>query len=137
MRRIKRMSCYIDAQHAVFMFLVCLLGVIAPSFVSAQGGTSTASVSGRVTDATGGVLPGVAVTVTSLATNQQRTVVTNDQGMYRFAGLTPGKYSVSAELEGFTKFVQTDITLQVGAAADLNVTMRLSNVSESVTVSGQ
>ena len=136
MRRIK-MNCHIDAQHAVFIFLVGLLGVMAPSFVSAQGGTATASVSGRVTDATGGVLPGVAVTVTSLATNQQRTVVTNDQGMYRFAGLTPGKYSVSAELEGFTKFVQTDITLQVGAAADLNVTMRLSNVSESVTVSGQ
>src|SRR4029079_10479313 len=57
--------------------------------------------------------------------------------MYRFAGLTPGKYSISAELEGFTKFVQTDITLQVGAAVDLNVTMRLSTVSESVTVSGQ
>lgn len=103
----------------------------------AQGGTSTASLSGKITDATGATLPGVTVTVTSAATNQQRTVVTNEDGMYRFAGLPPGSYSLTTDLEGFAKFVQSDIRLQVGAAADLNVTMRLSGVNESLTVTGQ
>jgi hypothetical protein len=120
------------------VFVVAALGyALAPVPSLAQGGTSTASVSGKVTDATGGVLPGVIVTVTYLATNQQRTVVTNEEGVYRFAGLLPGKYSIAAELEAFAKFVQSDITVQVGGALDLNVVMHLSSVSESVTVSGQ
>ena len=133
----KHMDYYQRVQRAVFISVVCVLGVLAPSFARAQGGTSTASVAGKVSDATGGVLPGVTVTVTSLATNQQRTVVTNEEGVYRFAGLPPGNYSITAELEGFAKFVQSDIRLQVGAASDLNVTMRLSSVSESLTVTGQ
>jgi hypothetical protein len=103
----------------------------------AQGGTSTASRSGKVTDATGGVLPGVTVTVTSLATNQNRTIVTNEEGVYRFAGLQPGLYAVNADLEGFAKFVQTNVALNVGSAVDLNVAMRVSTMSETVTVSGQ
>src|SRR3954468_2793220 len=99
-RRMDRCS----VQRAVSVALVCAIGVLAPSTAGAQGGTSTASVAGKGSDATGGVLPGVTVTVTSLSTNQQRTVVTNEEGVYRFAGLTPGEYSITAELEGFSKF---------------------------------
>src|SRR5206468_4736312 len=108
-----------------------------PRRVAAQGGTSTASVSGTVSDATCGLMPGVTIVITNQATNQSRTAVTNEQGVYRFAGLPPGKYSMTAELEGFARFAQSDVTLQVGAAVDLNVTMRLSSLSETVTVSGQ
>ena len=110
---------------------------LAPTLTMAQGGTSTASLSGKISDATGATLPGVTVTVTSLATNQQRTVVTNEDGIYRFAGLTPGSYSLTTDLDGFAKFIQSDIRLQVGAAADLNVTMRLAGVNESLTVTGR
>jgi hypothetical protein len=116
---------------------LALAAMLAPQLAAAQGGTSTASVSGKVTDATGGVMPGVSITITSAATNQSRTVVTNEEGVYRFAGLSPGNYAVAAEIEGFAKFRQSDVTLQVGGAFDLNVTMRLSTVTESVTVTGQ
>jgi len=88
---------------ALFGFLA-IVAVLMPQPAAAQGGTSTASVSGKVTDATGGVMPGVSVTITSAATNQSRTVVTNDEGVYRFAGLSPGNYTVAAEIEGFAKF---------------------------------
>ena len=88
------------------------MGVAAPQRVLAQGGTSTASVSGRIGDDTGGGKPGVLVTVTNAGTNQARTNVTDDKGVYRFAGLNPGKYTVSAELEGFAKYVQSDVVLQ-------------------------
>lgn len=121
--------------------IVCLLfGLIA--FVAArpayaQGGTATATLSGKISDGTGGVLPGVTVTIANVATNQSRTVTTNEGGVYRFGGLTPGKYSVSAELQGFAKFLQPDVTLNVGAAADLNMTLRVSNLSETVTVTGE
>jgi hypothetical protein len=124
-------------RHVVLVTLVCAVGILTPTVAMAQGGTSTASLSGKISDATGATLPGVNVTVTSAATNQQRTVVTNEDGIYRFAGLTPGTYSLTSDLDGFAKFVQSDIRLQVGAAADLNVTMRLSGVNESLTVTGQ
>src|SRR5262245_51810699 len=109
------------------------IGLAAPLPALAQGGTSTASVSGRVGDDTGGVMPGVLVTITNAATNQARTIVTDDKGVYRFAGLNPGRYNVIAELEGFAKFVHNDLALQVGGAVDLNITMKLSTLSESLT----
>jgi hypothetical protein len=121
---------------SIVLVFVSLTALLAPR-ASAQGGASTAGVSGKVTDATGGVLPGVTITVTNLATNQQRSVVTNEEGVYRFAGLQPGKYSIASDLEGFARFLQSDITLQVGGASEVNITMRLSSVNESVTVSGQ
>src|SRR4051812_20595756 len=112
-------------------------GLAAPPPALAQGGTSTASVSGRVGDDTGGVMPGVLITIINAGTNQARSNVTDDKGVYRFAGLNPGRYTVTAELEGFAKFVQNDVLLQVGGAVDLNITMKLSSLSESLTVSGQ
>lgn len=117
--------------------LLALAAVLVPRFSAAQGGTSTASLSGKIADATGGVLPGVTVTITSLATNQTRTAVTNAEGVYRFAGLPPGKYSASADLQGFAKFLQPEITLQVGTAVDLNISMRVSSLSETVTVNAE
>ena len=52
------------------------------------------------------MLPGVSVTVTNLATNQARTVVSNEDGLYRFAGLTPGRYSLTAQIDGFATFTR-------------------------------
>ena len=74
--------------------------------------------------------------MTSLGTNQSRTVVSNEEGLYRFAGLQPGSYSLSAELQGFAVFRRQQLTLNVGAAVDQDVTLRISSVEESITVSG-
>ena len=84
----------------------------------AQGGTSTATLSGKVVDDTGGRLPRVTVTVTNAATNQSRTVFSNEEGLYRFAGLPPGAYSLRAEIQGFVPFTRSQLTLNVGAAVD-------------------
>lgn len=113
-----------------------LMVLLSPSRAFAQGGTSTATLSGKVADATGGRLPGVTLTVTHAGTNQSRTVVSNEEGLYRFAGLQPGSYSLKAEIQGFAPFQLTDLTLRVGAAVDQDVTLRISAVQETVTVSG-
>jgi hypothetical protein len=110
--------------------------LIAPSAAFAQGGTSTATLSGKVVDGTGARLPGVTVTITHATTNQSRTVVSNEEGLYRFAGLQPGTYSFRAEVQGFAPFNRSQLTLNVGAAVDRDVTMQISGVQESVTVSG-
>ena len=100
------------------LLLLCVGSLLAPEIANAQGGTTTATLSGRALDGTGGTLPGATVTVVNIATNQSRVVVTNDEGGNRLAGLTPGKYSLTAELQGFATFVQPEITLSVGSAAE-------------------
>ena len=126
-------SCFRCLRVSVTAILALLLTSTA---AVAQGGTSTATLSGKVVDDTGGRLPRVTVTVTNAATNQSRTVFSNEEGLYRFAGLPPGAYSLRAEIQGFVPFTRSQLTLNVGAAVDQDVTMRISAVQESVTVSG-
>ena len=93
----------------------------APAF--AQSTAANGSIEGTVIDASGGVLPGVTVTITNTRTGAERIVVTNDKGLYRAPLLPLGTYRVVAELQGFKKFEQTGITLSVGQAAVINVTL--------------
>ena len=60
-------------------------------------------ITGRVTDSSGAALPGVSLTLTSTAVMGVRTVVTDDQGAYRFGLLPPGTYTVKFELPGFAR----------------------------------
>ncbi len=120
-----------------FGVALAVLVLLAPSTVLAQGATSTATLQGKVFDSTGAVLPGVTVTLVDVGTNQSRIVVSNEQGVYRFAGLTPGRYTVSGELQGFSKFVQPNITLNVGGAVDLDIRLQVSTVAETITVTGE
>ena len=85
-------------RRLVSLLPVMLLGVLGVATTTfAQGGTSTASLAGKIVDDTGARLPGVTVTVTSLGTNQSRTVVSNEEGLYRFAGLQPGNYNFTLD----------------------------------------
>jgi hypothetical protein len=124
---------------AVCITSVTLLAVLflLPQPLFAQGGTVTASLSGRVVDDTGGVLPGTTVTVVNQATNQGRTVVADDEGFYVFSGLPPSRYSLSAELQGFSTMTLTDLVLNVGAAVDQQIVMRVATLAESITVTGE
>jgi hypothetical protein len=104
---------------------------------AAQGGTATATLNGRITDDTGGVLPGVTVTLTQLATNQSRVVVTNEEGRYTFPGLQPGRYSFTAELAGFATATRPELTFNVGSVATIDQVMRVSQLEETITVTGE
>ena len=71
--------------------------------------------SGRVTDESGAVLPGVTVTATHTDTGATRTVVTDANGAYALPNLPTGPYRLEAMLQGFRTYVQTGIVLQVAA----------------------
>ena len=99
---------------------------------------NSASLVGKVVDASGGVMPGVTVTATSPALQvPQMTAVTEPDGTYRIVQLPVGVYTVKFELEGFQSYVQTGITLTVGFAGRVDAAMKVGTLSESVTVSGQ
>jgi len=117
--------------RAVTGVVILVVGLAASS--AAQG---TGDIVGRVADSSGGVLPGVAVTATSLATNISRTTVTSETGDYAFTLLPIGFYEVKAELTGF-KTQTTRVTLSTGDRARVDVRLELGTVSESVTVAGE
>jgi hypothetical protein len=93
-------------------------------------------ITGRVTDASGAVLPGVDLTLTSTAVMGLRSAVTDQQGAYRFGLLPPGTYTLKFGLPGFATVVREGIQLTAGFTSSLNVVMEVAVVAETVTVVG-
>src|SRR5262245_41538251 len=110
---------------------------LAPSTVSGQSAQS-ASLVGKVTDESGGAMPGVTVTVKSPALQvPQLTAVTSSEGDYRLLELPPGAYNLTFELTGFQTTVRTDVHLTTGSAGRVDVVMKIGALTETVQVSGQ
>jgi hypothetical protein len=103
------------------------------SAVFAQG---TGDIVGRVVDASGGVLPGVTVTATNLATNISRATVTTETGDYLFTLLPIAIYEIKTELAGF-RTQTARVTLATGDRARVDARLELGTVSENVTVVGE
>jgi len=115
-----------------------LLIVASASPVFAQGGAgSTGSIQGEVTDESGGVLPGVTVTVSGEAMMGSRTDTTNGQGIYRFAGLPAGTYNLKFELAGFAPSTKDNVRIGIGVTARVPVKMGVKVMSDEVTVTGE
>ncbi|HSF19792.1 MAG TPA: carboxypeptidase regulatory-like domain-containing protein, partial [Vicinamibacteria bacterium] len=97
---------------------------------------TTGGLTGTVKDDTGAVLPGVTVALTGQYVMGTQTSVTNDNGVYRFLNLAPGSYNLVFEFAGFATLNRNGLVVSVGMTTETNVTLSLSNVSESVTVTG-
>ena len=97
----------------------------------AQG---TAELNGRVTDASGAVLPGVTVSATQTDTGFNRTTVTDATGSYVMPNLPVGAYRLEVSLQGFRTYVQTGIVLQVGATPTINAVLGVGSLEETVSV---
>ena len=95
---------------------------------------ATAQISGAVTDASGGVLPGVTVTATQTDTGLTRSVTTDETGSYVLPNLPTGPYRLEAALQGFRTYAQTGIVLRVAATPAINVVLALGNLQETVSV---
>src|SRR4051794_33931088 len=80
--------------------LMTIISMARTSSLFAQS-AGTGALTGTVRDASGGVIPGVTVTLTSADTNQTRSTITGEEGSYRFALLPPGSYGVRFSLPGF------------------------------------
>lgn len=96
------------------------------------------TVTGLVKDASGGVLPGVTVEAKSDALIERtRSVTTDDQGRYSIVELRPGTYSVTFALSGFATLVRDDINLPSNFTATIDADLKVGELAETVTVSGQ
>ncbi|HEV1994911.1 MAG TPA: carboxypeptidase-like regulatory domain-containing protein [Candidatus Acidoferrum sp.] len=93
-----------------------------------------ASISGTITDLTGGALAGVSVTVKNLETGAARIITADEAGRYIASSLEVGLYEVRVEKAGFSPEVRTGITLAVGQQAEVDLTLRVGQVQDTVVV---
>ena len=91
-------------------------------------------VQGVVTDATGAVVSGATLTLTSKATNQSQTATASNEGFYRFSALAPGLYTLTVEQQGFTKRVIDNIKVDAESIKGQDVVLDAGAISETVTV---
>jgi hypothetical protein len=112
--------------------LACLATIAAVGPAAAQD--ARGSISGRVTDASGAVLPGVAVTVANTETNVPTTITTDSQGRYTALYLLPGVYRVSATLDGFRTGVNERVQVRVGDKVQYDLALEPGGVTEEVSV---
>lgn len=101
-------------------------------FVNSQ--STTASISGIITDEQQATVPNATVRVTNTETGFSRTLQTDDEGRYNFVNLPVGAYEVSVEASNFSKYLQTGIRLVVNQNAVVNATLKTGEVQEIVTV---
>src|SRR3990172_512499 len=110
------MSRYVSSFIFFVLLLACPLATLAQQ--------ETATITGEVKDASGGLVPKATITVTNVGTNISVTTETNDQGSYTVTSLKPGDYTVTAEKSGFSKTLRSGVTLQVNQFTRIDITLQ-------------
>ncbi|MDP2998979.1 MAG: carboxypeptidase-like regulatory domain-containing protein [Bryobacterales bacterium] len=107
-----------------------ILTVTQPAWSQESRGT----ISGRVTDSSGSVVPGTSIEITNVATSVTVKTETNGLGDYLTPLLIPGEYRIAAEKTGFMRVVRSGITLNVNARLQLNLSLEVGAAAQTVTV---
>jgi hypothetical protein len=116
--------------------LLLALWVCSGGAASAQETINTGSISGRVTDPQGAVVPGASVTARQFETNATTDTVTDGQGRFRFAYLRVGRYEVKAHVPGFADVVRA-LTVTLGSAFELPMPLVVPRLDATVTVTAE
>src|SRR5687768_8771128 len=112
---------------------VLWIGLLGPA-TSAWAQVTTGTIQGTVKDSSGAVLPGVTVTATNTDTNVTRTAVTDSRGDYIARLLPVGTYRVETALDGFKRFVQSGIVVELSRAARVDPVLEVGATTENVVV---
>ncbi len=115
-----------------FVMLCAVLIVARPA--AAQ---SYSELRGRIVDAQGAVMPGVAVVVRNQGSGQFREIISGADGSYLVTALLPGVYEISAELSGFKRFNRRDVRLAVGQVTTIPIQLEVGTLEETITVTGE
>lgn len=118
----------------VYTYLVVYLALAIPAWAQTQ--ITTGVIQGTVSDATGALMPGVNVDIKNVETNLTVTRATDSDGHFIALQLPPGRYEVTFSLTGFRTIKQENVELTVGQSVNLLPKLEVSNVAETVTVSG-
>src|SRR5579872_2957699 len=115
----------------VVIALFTILSLVLPATLTAQ---SAGKLTGTATDATGSVVSNASVTLTEASTQTKYRTVTSGQGIYAFPEVAPGVYNLSITAPTFKEYSQSGITIAVGQATTVNITLSTGAATETVTV---
>jgi hypothetical protein len=121
------------SRSGTLLTILCALAMF-PAAVNAQA--VYGSIGGTVRDASGAVLPGVTVNITSTTRQTTDSVVTNESGLFVKERLLPGEYKVQAELTGFKSAVVPRVAVGVDSQTPVEFVLEVGQVSDEVTVTG-
>ncbi|MEO8522151.1 MAG: carboxypeptidase-like regulatory domain-containing protein, partial [Acidobacteriota bacterium] len=109
--------------------IFCVAMLLVVSAASAQD--FRGAIAGTVSDSSGGRTPGVTVSAVNVATNGTTTTTTDSEGGYTLRYLTPGTYSVTAELSGFKKLVRENVEVRIGDRLELDLRLEVGSMEET------
>ncbi len=118
------------------VFALCI-AICLSSSIRLHAQAVGATLSGTITDQSGGVVANAEVSAQNKATNEIHTVRTSADGLYSLPNLIPGDYTVTVTAEGFSKVVHTGITLTVGGTQTLNLSLQVGQSSQTVEVTAE
>jgi hypothetical protein len=116
------------------LIISVLVLAVLPTILQAQTQITTGTIQGTVSDANGAALPGASVELKNVETNFVRNATTDDEGRFIALQLPPGRYTLTVAKSGFATMVVEKADLNVGQALNLPISMKVSQVQETVTV---
>jgi hypothetical protein len=114
--------------------LILLLFAVRVESAFGQAATNFSQLNGTIRDATGGAVAKAPITLRDMDTNRTYSAVSNEAGLYVFAGVLPARYELTIEATGFAKSTRSGIVLTVGQTATMDVTLQVASGEEKVTV---
>src|SRR6476646_5643602 len=125
-------------EHRTGALFLCLIALVACLAASSTAGAQVAAgeLTGIIQDSGGGAVPGATVTVTNVATNQQRVVRSTADGVYTAASLPPGDYRLDIALSGLKPIRREGIRVATDEKARVDFTLAVGDVREQITVVG-
>jgi len=131
---LKHLSVFILA----ILIPATLIGLVAPASAQSPAGssTTTGTLRGQVTDPSGAVVANATVAVL-VSGGQTHSATTNRSGGYEIGNLPPGKYTVTANAQGFAVFVQNDVGVAAGQVAQFNIALDINVQQEKVNVQSE
>jgi len=119
-----------------FVRLFCPLAVLLSTAIC-WGQQATGTITGTISDPQNAVVPGAAIEIRNVATNAGFETTSNDAGFYNAPNLPVGEYTITASANGFKRAVRTGVGLQVGQNAQINITLDVGQVAETVEVQAE
>lgn len=121
-----------ESTKALFLVVVIALCFLSAGTLWAQASHGT--ISGRIMDPSGSVIPGAEVTAVQKLSNFTSTTISTSNGYFELLRLGPGRYRLSVEAPGFKTSVVEDVELRIQENVRLDVTMEIGEVADSVVV---
>ena len=122
--------------HLAWLVFAALVLTFFP-FARANAQVVGATLTGTISDSSGGAIAGAQISCKNLATAVTRDMVSDSAGFYTLPNLAPGTYEVTVTAQGFSTEVRSGFTLTVGESRELNLTMTVGQVAQKVQVTGE